>query len=436
MLTKVDASNYNVQWTTPSTLAIAGDVRGTLGNVIHSQRNNSPYYIQTADAVEHMFFNVGPGNGVNWYNAGGVSTSWYNQAGSTLLMSLANAGGLTISTGGLSVTGNVSVSSGSIGATGDISGRYLYTTDSAIGLISSQNGPLVVRGASGLVQMDGAGGLLLTTKLLVGSSSVANSLNAPIAIAAALGNRLCIYDAGSGSGYGIGMNSGEISLFSQGQLVNFRMNSYAGASMMAFGPNVTWMPTGAGALVYYINFGGNDSLTNAQNSYINWRRSYDNVSPMSIYGSGLLQTLGAVQSATSHNAYSAPVDGYGFRTNNTANVNGQGYANAWVTASSKEFKKNVKPMRDPIAGVLNPALRGIEYDHTWRAQGAKADTTTHHIGFVADDFQPFYPEIVSTDKDGKPMGMDYARVTAILWEALRSYMLDTNARLDRLEPRA
>jgi hypothetical protein len=164
-------------------------------------------------------------------------------------------------------------------------------------------------------------------------------------------------------------------------------------------------------------------LSNNTGIYWSWDGTYMRLS-QNLIGSGNIACQGV-----------GP--GYGFTAPNSAAAYGQGYANAWINASSADFKKNVAPIANPLGILLNPALRGVEYDHTWeRLDLGVRDgifTTTHHIGFVADDWLPHVPEIVAVDENGKAEGMDYARVTALLWEALREYITSTNARLTTLE---
>jgi hypothetical protein len=129
---------------------------------------------------------------------------------------------------------------------------------------------------------------------------------------------------------------------------------------------------------------------------------------------------------------------FGITIPNSANNAGAGYANSWINASSASFKKNVKPIANPLGILLNPDLRGIEYDHEWEnaaIEGVREalSGTTHCVGFVADDWYPHVPEIVALDNKNEVVGMDYSRVTALLWEALREYVTTTNSRLERLE---
>jgi len=97
---------------------------------------------------------------------------------------------------------------------------------------------------------------------------------------------------------------------------------------------------------------------------------------------------------------------------NTANAGGQGQANSWITYSSAKWKENITPINNALEKVGK--LQGVYYD--WKQeQGGKRD-----IGFVAEDVGKVVPEVVSWEEDGKSAsGMDYARVNALLVEAIK-----------------
>ena len=156
--------------------------------------------------------------------------------------------------------------------------------------------------------------------------------------------------------------------------------------------------------------------------------------------SGTMNLLGSTLAIAGNCLVQGVGGSYAFTAPNAAATYGQGYANAWINASSKDFKKNVAPIDNPLGILLNPALRGVQYDHDWELPDGIRNTrndplfgTKHNIGFIADDWLPHVPEIVATDENGKAEGMDYARVTALLWEALREYITATNERLGALE---
>ncbi len=111
---------------------------------------------------------------------------------------------------------------------------------------------------------------------------------------------------------------------------------------------------------------------------------------------------------------------------NTADAGGQGQANAWITYSSRRWIQNVTP----IEGALDMVgrLQGVYYD--WKGeQGGKRD-----IGFIAEDVGKVLPELVSWDADGEnASGMDYARVNALLVEAIKEERADKDAKIAGLQ---
>lgn len=102
--------------------------------------------------------------------------------------------------------------------------------------------------------------------------------------------------------------------------------------------------------------------------------------------------------------------------------------------SSAHLKDNVASIRDALDTIL--AMRGVTY--TWKNTG-DAD-----LGFIAEEMAVVLPEIVSFH-EGKPTGIEYGRVTALLVEAVKAQQADlltqrqsldaVLGRLDRLEKR-
>lgn len=100
-------------------------------------------------------------------------------------------------------------------------------------------------------------------------------------------------------------------------------------------------------------------------------------------------------------------------------------AAAFTVASAAKDKLAIRTLDDPLSIVLDDRVHGISYMDRL--------TSDRRIGFVANEWLAVVPEIVSTDALGQPLGMDYARVGAITFEALKQYAHQTDARLDALE---
>ena len=85
-------------------------------------------------------------------------------------------------------------------------------------------------------------------------------------------------------------------------------------------------------------------------------------------------------------------------------------ADGWTTYSSRRWKTNIEPLKDPMAKVM--ALRGVSYD--WK------ETGKHDIGLIAEEVGEVVPEVVTYEKNGiDAQSVDYARLTALLIEAVK-----------------
>jgi hypothetical protein len=165
---------------------------------------------------------------------------------------------------------------------------------------------------------------------------------------------------------------------------------------------------------------------------------------------GHFANLRAFYQVAAYNSYNgAPGGGNqnAFLAPNNGDYTGQGLANQWRTWSAMRFKRNIEPLRNALALVRHPSLHGVSYDNvdqvpngtTWEPSGK----LTRQVGFVADDWLEHVPEIVGTDAEGKAVSMDYSRVGAVLWEAFKEYVAETDhlikdlrGRLELLEGRA
>jgi hypothetical protein len=109
-------------------------------------------------------------------------------------------------------------------------------------------------------------------------------------------------------------------------------------------------------------------------------------------------------------------------------VNGTTLADSWTTRSSRRFKTNIHPLVGALEKVTQ--LQGVSYDR-------KADGK-HEIGVVAEDVEQIVPEIISRDPETQEVqGVDYARVIALLIEAVKSQQAEIQqlrALIERLEP--
>lgn len=80
------------------------------------------------------------------------------------------------------------------------------------------------------------------------------------------------------------------------------------------------------------------------------------------------------------------------------------------STSSIQYKTNVKPLENAL-DIVNK-LEGVRFD--WK------DTGRSDIGLIAENVNEVLPEFVMKNKDtGKPQGIDYGKITAVLIEAVK-----------------
>jgi hypothetical protein len=106
---------------------------------------------------------------------------------------------------------------------------------------------------------------------------------------------------------------------------------------------------------------------------------------------------------------------------------GHAISDGWDVYSSHRRKSDIQPLRGALGKV--ELLRGVSYTYT--ASGK------HDIGMIAEEVGKVVPEVVSYEDNGKDArGIDYARLTALLVEAVKqqqSEIRTLRARVRRLE---
>lgn len=111
-------------------------------------------------------------------------------------------------------------------------------------------------------------------------------------------------------------------------------------------------------------------------------------------------------------------------------VNGNVLANNVAVPSSIRFKDHVAVMDDALASLMK--LEGVRFD--WKPEWAKERPGREHdIGFVAEDVQKVFPEIVFRDAGGAVVGMDYSRLTAVAVQAIKQQQAQRDADKKELE---
>ncbi|HUI42067.1 MAG TPA: tail fiber domain-containing protein [Terriglobia bacterium] len=89
---------------------------------------------------------------------------------------------------------------------------------------------------------------------------------------------------------------------------------------------------------------------------------------------------------------------------------GHAISDGWDVYSSRRWKSDIRPLQGALGKVQH--LRGVSYTYT--ANGK------HDIGMIAEEVGKVVPEVVSYEDNGKDArGIDYARLTALLVEAVK-----------------
>jgi hypothetical protein len=106
---------------------------------------------------------------------------------------------------------------------------------------------------------------------------------------------------------------------------------------------------------------------------------------------------------------------------------GHAISDGWDVYSSRRWKSNIQTLHDALGKVEQ--LRGVEY--TYITNGRQ------EIGVIAEEVATVVPEVVTYEENGKDArGVDYARLTALLIEAVKQQQTEINrqgAEINRLE---
>ena len=97
-------------------------------------------------------------------------------------------------------------------------------------------------------------------------------------------------------------------------------------------------------------------------------------------------------------------------------------AGALVETSSREQKTNIEDIKNILPAVLQ--MQGVKFD--WKV-GQK-----DNYGFIAEDMHEILPEVVSCNEEGKPQGIQYTKLTAVLVEALKEQQIQIDELKSRL----
>ncbi|MDD4151270.1 MAG: tail fiber domain-containing protein [Candidatus Gracilibacteria bacterium] len=117
----------------------------------------------------------------------------------------------------------------------------------------------------------------------------------------------------------------------------------------------------------------------------------------------------------------------------TLQVNGTVAGTSWTATSDSRYKKDVKTLTGSLEKI--DKLRGVEFKRKSDEYKNKGFDDKTHVGFIAQEVEKVYPEIVNTDKEGYK-SVEYANITSILVEAVKELKKENEElkiRLDKLE---
>ena len=104
-------------------------------------------------------------------------------------------------------------------------------------------------------------------------------------------------------------------------------------------------------------------------------------------------------------------------------VLGQLTERAWGPPSSARLKRDIRPLKGALRKVLK--LQGVSY--RWKATG-RLD-----VGLVAEEVAKVFPELVAVDSGGRAMALEYAKLNAVLIEAVREQEATLRTQRELLE---
>jgi hypothetical protein len=104
-------------------------------------------------------------------------------------------------------------------------------------------------------------------------------------------------------------------------------------------------------------------------------------------------------------------------------VSGTVRASSYLFSSDRKLKKNISKINNPIKKIL--ALNGVSFE--WKKQPEK------QLGFIAQDVEKVFPEVVSTDPNSGLKSVQYANLIAPIVEAVKEQQMLIQAQAIQIE---
>jgi hypothetical protein len=113
---------------------------------------------------------------------------------------------------------------------------------------------------------------------------------------------------------------------------------------------------------------------------------------------------------------------------------GEGHVKAdgnWSTCSDLRLKKNITTLQDSLYKLSK--VRGVNFD--FKSEPASKKGKGKHIGFIAQELEKEFPELVDTDTNGYK-SVSYANMTPVLVEAVKELKAKNDALEKNIQQRA
>jgi hypothetical protein len=100
-------------------------------------------------------------------------------------------------------------------------------------------------------------------------------------------------------------------------------------------------------------------------------------------------------------------------------VTGDIIANSIAGSSDVRFKKDISPIENPLAKVMQ--LRGVNFNWNTTAYPQRMFSDKRTMGFIAQEVEKVVPEIVQTENTAEGYkSVQYDKVVALLVEAVKA----------------
>ncbi|MGB5006038.1 MAG: tail fiber domain-containing protein [Ferruginibacter sp.] len=107
-------------------------------------------------------------------------------------------------------------------------------------------------------------------------------------------------------------------------------------------------------------------------------------------------------------------------------------ASGTITPSDLRYKKNIQEINSPLSKLKQ--VRGVTYQYKTDEFPEMGFTDAGQIGFIAQEVEKVFPELVVTGKDGYK-AVDYSKITPVLLEAIKDQQNqndELNRKLEKL----